>query len=204
MVVLVGGDHKERVLLGNAVLFQPGEELAERVVVCRQLVDVALFPGTEGRFDGGTDAGDRLPLIVMRVGDIQIDDRHTRLEHRGRVSERLRGRRIKPRKARIAMAVGDDIAIEVFDRTAGRNLRLDIGIAVERVEPDIASRLVRQLVRRRVLAAERAVLCAMDDDAFKVRDSLGGVGFGLGGLRRVGTKDIVDVARHILKFHIGD
>jgi hypothetical protein len=45
MIVFVGHDDKQRVVLGDAVRGEPGKEFAERGVVLLELGDVAASPG---------------------------------------------------------------------------------------------------------------------------------------------------------------
>ena len=56
MVVLVGGNDKERIVLGDPVLGEAVEELAECFVVRLELHNVAGFSGAEGSLDTGRDA----------------------------------------------------------------------------------------------------------------------------------------------------
>jgi hypothetical protein len=74
-------------------------------------------------------------LSYVRVGDVAVDHRHAALQHRGQISQTLRGRGIERIwEARIAFGILDHIAVEVLDRTARRDLRLDIGIAEQCTE----------------------------------------------------------------------
>jgi len=101
-------------------------------------------------------------------------------------------------------AVGDDVAVEVLDQTLWRDLRLNIGVAVQRSKPVIAARLILEEVGRAVLRAERASLRAMDDDALEIRDRLMEVVGRLHGFWRIGAEHVVDVAADVFEFDIGD
>src|SRR6202035_887544 len=70
MVVFVGGDHKDRIILGDAVAGEAAEELAEGGVVRGQLLDVTGLARTERSFDTGRDTGEGEPTIIMRIGDV--------------------------------------------------------------------------------------------------------------------------------------
>ena len=81
MIVLVSGDHKQRILCCNPILYKAGEELAEGLVVTGELFDIARLPGAER---------DIVYVIIVRVGNIAIDHRHACLEHRRQITQSLR------------------------------------------------------------------------------------------------------------------
>src|SRR5882672_6482817 len=84
MIVLIGGEDKERVAWVNSVITHSGEELIERIVICFELRDVARLAGTKGA------KWER--VAVVRIRDVGVRDGHAvRLHCRG-VSERLRCR----------------------------------------------------------------------------------------------------------------
>src|SRR5204863_8450842 len=92
VVVLVGGDDEQRVGRGDAVVVQPVEERAERVVVGLQRGDV---PRLTRPVRGA--AG----VLVVGVGDVPEGDRYPGLLHLGDVAERVRGAHpVEPGEAR--------------------------------------------------------------------------------------------------------
>jgi len=108
MVVLVGSDDEKRVVLGDPVLGKPIEELAESTVVGRQLLHVTSLTGTVG-------AGAR-EVIVVRVGNIGVHDRHASFEHRRDIAEGLRRGRVEQiGEPGITVAVLNDVPIDVLD-----------------------------------------------------------------------------------------
>src|ERR1700756_946358 len=84
----------------------------------------------------------------------------------------------------------------------GRDLRLDIGVAVEGGEALIPSGFILQSVGCPVLCTERAPFGAVDDDPLKIRHRLIVVVQILLVLARVRAEYGVDVTGHILEFHI--
>ena len=68
MVVLVGGDDEQGIVLSDAVLGEAGKKFAECLVECLQLRLVTCFTGAKSA------AADN--VIVVRVLDIAVDDRH--------------------------------------------------------------------------------------------------------------------------------
>src|SRR6516164_9779015 len=84
----------------------------------------------------------------------------------------------------------------------GRDLRLDIGVAVEGGEALIPSGLILQSVGCPVLRTARAAFGAVDDDPLQIRHRLVMVVQVLLVLGRIGSEYAVDVTRHILEFHI--
>src|SRR5262249_32643051 len=156
------------------------EELLERGVIERKLLHIRRFARTERL----RAAQRRAQLIVVGVGDVEIDDRNAGFQQRRDIAKRLRRRRIEAREAREGAGVtdvGDDVAVEIQNRAAGINDRLDVQVAKEPVEAGVAARLVRKKVGLRVGArssAERAVLGAVESDAFKVGNRLVEVGSG--------------------------
>ena len=97
MIVLVGHDNEQRVVLGDPVRREPREELSERVVIRLELVDVFLLARAECMSRGGNarDGIDRQRVPIVRVGNVEIDDWNALLEHRRRVTERLRRRGVE-------------------------------------------------------------------------------------------------------------
>ena len=79
MIVLVGGDDKQRVVFGDAVYFQAVEEFPERGVVGGELLDISVLAGTEGAALTGE-------VIVVRVGNVAVNHRHPCLEHRREIT----------------------------------------------------------------------------------------------------------------------
>src|SRR5882757_8670021 len=92
MIVLVGGQDKERVARVNSIITHPREELIERIVICFELRDVARLAGTKG--------AEWERMAVVRIRDVGVSDRHAVLLHCGRVREGLRcGDSTKPRES---------------------------------------------------------------------------------------------------------
>ena len=90
MIVLVGSDDEQCIVLGNAVLREPHKKLAERLVESLEPGDKAGFTGPKGFFNRGADTGKRLTLIVVRVFNVTVDHRDARFEHRRQVAQGLR------------------------------------------------------------------------------------------------------------------
>src|SRR5262249_26050748 len=87
-------------------------------------------------------------------------------------AERLRRRRIEAGESGMT-EVGDDVAVEVRDRTVWIDHGLNMEIAEERVEVVIAARFIGEQIRPAVaVAAKRTTLCAMNGDALKIGDRL--------------------------------
>jgi hypothetical protein len=111
MIVLVGGDDEERVLLGDPAVGETGEELAERLVEGGERLDIAGLTRPEECHFVGIYPGQRLLVVVVGILDIAGDDRDAGLQHRREIAQGLRRRRVKAGKTRIAVAVGDDVAV---------------------------------------------------------------------------------------------
>src|SRR6516164_11402160 len=84
----------------------------------------------------------------------------------------------------------------------GRDLRLDIGVAVEGGKALIPSGFILQSVGCPVLRTERAAFGAVDDDPLQIRHRFVVVVQILLVLGRIGPEYVVDITRHILEFHI--
>src|SRR4029077_4015516 len=138
-----------------------------------ELVDVFLLARAECMSRGGNarDGIDRQRVPIVRVGNVEIDDWNALLEHRRRVTERLRRRGVEDiGKSRSSEGVSDDSAVDVLDiviriargtRGVLANHWRNVNVAVERTEAQVAARLVREEVRRAIgAAAWRAALCA--------------------------------------------
>ena len=65
VVAFLDGDHEQRVVLGDPVVLEAGEEVAERLVVVLELLDVTGLAGPVG--DVGL-AGDAVEVVC--VGDV--------------------------------------------------------------------------------------------------------------------------------------
>ena len=104
----------------------------------------------------------------------------------------------------MAVAIVDDVAIQVRERPSRTDHRRHILVAEERLEPLIAARLVRQKVRPSVASQTGVILlAAVHGDADEVRRGLLGIAGDLGGLRRVRAEDHRDVAAGVLQFDVG-
>ena len=162
VVVLVSREREQRVAAVDPVPGQPGEELAERVVVRLELGHVAGLAGPE-----------RAPrlVVVMGVGDVRVRHRHAVLLHLGDVAQRHgRGHRVEAGEAGVAGAVGDRVAVEVEHRSVGADHRVGVGRAEQALEALVAARLVGQQVRPRMRAGGAAggVRAAVHPDADEV------------------------------------
>ncbi len=174
MIVLVRGDHEERIIRGDLVRCEPGEELAEGCVEFFELHDVVRL----ARAKRVVRIGRKIKVIaVVRVFDVAIDDRHARLEHCRQIAQRLRRRGIEAWKARVACParpIRNGDAVEILDNHRGAMIerRCHIFVAEEGLEAIIAARLVRKLVGGGMCraAAKRASLRSVDDDALEIGD----------------------------------
>src|SRR6267154_1428048 len=129
MIVLIGGEDKERVARVNSVITHSCEELIERIVICFELRDVARLAGTKGA------KWER--VAVVRIRDVRVSDRHAVLLHCGRVREGLRcGDSTKPRKS------CDRIAGKVVQAARGNRWH-NVFMAIKSVEANVAVRLAR-------------------------------------------------------------
>src|SRR5215469_14152706 len=108
MVVFVGGNDEQRILLADTGLREARKELAEGLVIGGKLLHISGLARTKRA---------AASVIIVRVCDIAVDDRYACLEHRRQIAERLRCRRAKAREAHITVAVGNEAAIEVVDRS---------------------------------------------------------------------------------------
>ena len=175
VVVLVGGDDEQRVLLVDPVLLQPVEEGRERVVVRLQRCDVIRFAGTRGARKDSVRVGrsrESVRVVVMRVRDVPERDRNAGLLHLRDVAERhLRRHPVEAGEARVAEGVRDRVAGSVLDdgTTAG-DRRVDVESAEESLAGIAAGRLVGEHVRLcvRALVADPAAGPAVDRDADEV------------------------------------
>jgi len=79
VIALVGGEDEERIALVNAVLGEAGEELAESSIIRFERCDVASLAGAIRRGDG---------VVIMRVGDVGIGNRHAVFLHGRDIRER--------------------------------------------------------------------------------------------------------------------
>src|SRR3974390_3271838 len=104
---------------------QPREERVEWRVIGGKLGDVSRLAGTEGALGANG-------VVVVGVGNVEIDDWNARFQQRRHVTERLRRRRIKAGEARegggdvpivVGNDVGDDVAVEIQDRGLGVDRR---------------------------------------------------------------------------------
>ncbi len=129
VVVLIGGEDKERVAWINSVITHSREELIERIVICFELRDVARLAGTKGaKWEC---------VAVMCIRDVGVRDGHAVLLHCRGVSERLRcGDSTKPRKS------CDRIAGKIV-QAARSNRWHHVFMAIKSVEANVAVRLVR-------------------------------------------------------------
>src|SRR6516162_1252786 len=117
MVVFIGCDHEQCVRRRDLIGREPRKEFAERVVVSFELSDIARFTRAVSAASG--------KMVVVRVGDVAIDDWHATLEHGGEIAQALRrGWVERIGETRVAAGVLGYIAVEILDRTAGRDLRL--------------------------------------------------------------------------------
>ena len=151
---------------------EPIEELAERLVIVFQLLNIVRFARTAGRMDFARDA-----VLVVGVRDVAEGDRNPSLLHLRDIGEgRAREQPIEPRKARLVELVGDRLAVEIVHRRAAAG---DRGIHVFPSEqPEVAvvaARFVGQEIgpRVRIASADPPPLRAMDRETDKV--SLGKV-----------------------------
>ena len=87
MIILIGRDHKERIVLGKTVRRQPGEEFAEGCIVFFELCDISCLAGAKRAIRIGGET-----MIVMGIFNVPIDDQHARLEHGREIAQRLRRR----------------------------------------------------------------------------------------------------------------
>ena len=160
-VVLVGSDDEQRVFLGNAGGRQTGEELAEGDIILLGLRDIAGLARTES---AGSAA------VVMDVGDVGVDNVNTGFQHLRGIAERLGSGGIEGvRETRIAGCRLNDIAIEILDRTALGDHRLDMEVAKQGLEVGVTAGLVRQHIgTRMVVVAKRAVLRTVNGDTEEV------------------------------------
>src|SRR5580704_7481574 len=161
MVTLVWCKDEQRVAFVDTGFFQVQEKRAERGIVIRQLIHVRSLAGAEGAFGGRG-----FLMIVMRVGDVSVDDGNAFLQHRLDYRERLRGdwveiQLVKPCK-RNTVVIGD-----AAGGAAGKR-----GVDVLQVEQGliagVAARFVRQSVTHShhaegwIRLAERIAERAMD------------------------------------------
>ena len=120
-------------------------------------------------------------MVVMRIRNVAVNHRNAIFQHRRKIAQRLRSGRIERiRKAGVTFGILDHIAVEILDRSARRDLRLDIGVAEECAKAVIPTGFVGQEVRPAMSGANRAILGAMYRDAFKIGRSLDRVGFCFG------------------------
>ena len=78
MIVFVGGDDEQCIVLSDPVLGEPGKKLAEGFVISFELRQIPGFTGTEGLLDCRADARESGSAIVVGVGNVAIDYRYAR------------------------------------------------------------------------------------------------------------------------------
>jgi hypothetical protein len=112
--------------------------------------------------------------VIVRVGNFEIDDRHTGLEHGQGITQRLRRPRVEEiGESGVIELVGNDIAVQIQDRAAGRDYRLNVDVAEQSLETGVSIGFIRQrVVERKTIVAMRAADGAMDRDAEKIRIGL--------------------------------
>ena len=157
VVVLVGREHEQRVLLRDPVTLQAREEGRERLVVLvERLYVVVLARAGCPREDAVRvrRGRERVLVVVVRVRDVPERDRDAGLLHLRDVAERhLCGHAVEARESRLAERVRDRVAVRVVDRRAAVvDRRVDVLRAEEALEARVATGLVGQGVGLRVLA----------------------------------------------------
>src|SRR5208282_1471012 len=111
-------------------------------------IDVAGLAGAKRSIWIRRGAG--IIVVVVRVLDVEGDDRQAGFEHLRRVSEALRGRRIEAWETVIGRGrgVGDRIPVQIeYVGMTVVDRRRDIFVAVEGEEAVVATRLVLEHVR---------------------------------------------------------
>jgi hypothetical protein len=124
-------------------------------------------------------------VVVVRVRDVPERDRHAVLLHGGDVRERHAGEdAVEAGKADVPGGVLDDVAEQVLHRELVADLRRDVLVAEECVEPRVPARLVGEQIRPAVVRGRAKVVtaAAVDRDADEVGERLSRVRGDLGGL----------------------
>ena len=140
MVVLIRLHNEQGVALVDAVPRQAGEELAEGLIVVTQVLLVDRVAGTEAGV-----------ALLMHRREICVGDGNALLLHGRNV--RQRHGRSRPVEAGepwnfrpVRSDVGDRLAVEIKHREAGADLRRNVLVAEEAVEPKVATRFIGQHV----------------------------------------------------------
>ena len=197
VVALVGRDHEQRVLPGDAVGGQPCEERAERGVLGPQLVLVSGLAGPE--------RGAGLPRVVQ-VAQVRVGDRDAVQLHVEGVGQRVRaGHAVIAREPDVPAGVLDHGAVQVPDRPGRADDRLDERAAVQRLVPVVAAGLAGQHVGPPAVGADPGAPGAVHGQALEVGCRLVlqlGV-LRLPGLGRRGPEHQRDVRGGVLQLGVG-
>ena len=141
VIVLIGSNDEQGVAGIDAIAREAGKEGVECGVVRLEYIDVRGLPGPVG-------SGSRRRFVrVVRVADIAPGDRHAVLLHRGDVRQGDPWREpVKARESDMTLGILDRLAVQVDQRTAGRDVRRHFLVAEEPFEPVVPARFLRQAV----------------------------------------------------------
>ena len=197
VVALVGGDHEQRVGLGDPGRGQVRKEGPEGGILHAQL---ALVGGA-----ARAQAGPGGPVVV-HVGQVGEGDRDAvRLQVQGVGQPHRADQPVVPGEPDVAGRILDHVPVQVAHRAGRADHRLDELVAEQRLVARIPARLVGQQVGHPAVGADRRPVRAVHGQAHEV-----GLGLvrqlgvlGLLGLGRVGPVDQRDVRQGVLQLGVG-